>query len=448
MIETVYPMKRSEERIGGNCRKLPRNVRACGQSGPFPIYIEDYVETYIRRLTENCFPECAGIVLIGQVMETEVGRCLFVRGGICANRICDGDAPVFDEVVWNEVYEKIRLYFPGDEVVGWCVAGPGFRLLREEVFLRAHIDNFADSEKVFLCYESLEKELTVRICADGGFRVLPGYYVYYEKNDEMQNYMLEEEIPAPRTECREKKAEKKLTEYEKEEEPKQEEEVLPKKERNKSMRTDFLQLAAIACIVVLIVSVIVGTDSLSVLKESVLAGEKNATGDMFAVADDEVEDSGTPTRDPEAFAFGDFDFLENGSEKENVTEKPEEKPKEKPETTGENEITEQLQSEEIVPDEENAITDQAQEENDEKQVVEVAIQQPEQENPDVIEEETISVLAPTEYVSYLVKTGDTLAQICKQVYGSVELLDYICELNQLKDIDSIYAGQELIFPKK
>ena len=107
-----------------------------------------------------------------------------------------------------------------------------------------------------------------------------------------------------------------------------------------------------------------------------------------------------------------------------------------------------VQSEEIVPDEENAITDQAQEENDEKQVVEVAIQQPEQENPDVIEEETISVLAPTEYVSYLVKTGDTLAQICKQVYGSVELLDYICELNQLKDIDSIYAGQELIFPKK
>ena len=101
-----------------------------------------------------------------------------------------------------------------------------------------------------------------------------------------------------------------------------------------------------------------------------------------------------------------------------------------------------------MPDEENAITDQAQEENDEKQVVEVAIQQPEQENPDVIEEETISVLAPTEYVSYLVKTGDTLAQICKQVYGSVELLDYICELNQLKDIDSIYAGQELIFPKK
>ena len=109
MIETIYPIKNGETCIGGNSRKLPRNVRACGQSGPFPIYIEDYVETYIRRLTESYFPECAGIVLVGQVMETEIGRCLFIRGGICANRICDGDVPAFDEEVWNEVYEKIRL---------------------------------------------------------------------------------------------------------------------------------------------------------------------------------------------------------------------------------------------------------------------------------------------------------------------------------------------------
>ena len=160
MIENVYPVSNKEERIAGRSRRLPRNIRACGQSGgALPVYMEDYVGTYIRRLTETGFPECSAVVLVGQVMETEIGRCLFVRGAINASGICEGDRPVFGEDVWNEVYEKIRLYFPNDEVVGWCVAGPGFRMLQEEVFLRAHIDNFADCEKVFCCYESLEKEL-------------------------------------------------------------------------------------------------------------------------------------------------------------------------------------------------------------------------------------------------------------------------------------------------
>ena len=160
MIENVYPIRNMEEPVTGGNRKLPRNVRACGQSGGrFPVYMEDYAETYIRRLSEAGFPSCVAIILVGQVMETEVGRCLFVRGGVNANKICEGDVPIFGEEIWNEVYEKIRLYFPDDEVVGWCIAGPGFRLLQEEVFLRAHIDNFADCEKVFICYESLEKEI-------------------------------------------------------------------------------------------------------------------------------------------------------------------------------------------------------------------------------------------------------------------------------------------------
>ena len=60
----------------------------------------------------------------------------------------------------------------------------------------------------------------------------------------------------------------------------------------------------------------------------------------------------------------------------------------------------------------------------------------------------MTVLAPSEYSAYTVKPGDTLAQMCKEIYGTVELLDYICELNQLESVDLIYVGQELIFPKK
>ena len=427
MIENVYPVKSGVERIGGRSRKLPRNIRACGQSGPFPIYIEDYVETYIRRMAEACFPECMGMILVGQVMETEIGRCLFIRGGVGANKICAGDIPAFGEEVWNEVYEKIRLYFPGDEVVGWCIGGPGFRLLQENVFLRAHIDNFADSEKVFFCYESLEKELTIRICSGGGFCILPGYYIYYEKNDEMQNYMLAEELPAPAAkEVQQEVPEEAGVKAKKKE---QEKEALLKTEKPTAFRKDMVQLAAIACIIVLIVSIMVGTDTLSTLKESVLANGKNTENDIGAYDEEMVYGKDQiPTQDPEALAFGDFDFLNR--------EEPEKKPTALPEQQSTpNETEEPKPTPTPVPEE----------------VVEekkVAEQPPEEENPDVIEEETITVLAPAEYTSYMVKPGDTLAQICKEEYGSVELLYYICELNQLKDVDSIFVGQELILPKK
>ncbi len=434
MIENVYPIK-DNKAIGvtGRSRKLPRNIRACGHGGgPFPVYIEDYVGTYIRRLAESGFPECSAVVLVGQVMETEVGRCLFVRGAVNANKICVGDKPVFGEAVWNEVYEKIRLYFPEDEVVGWCVAGPGFRLLQEDIFLRVHIDNFADSEKVFMCYESLEKELALRICIGGGFCVLPGYYVYYEKNDEMQNYMLEE-APVERKEA--KTVQEPL-------------DVSQPEEKKKESKKDILQLAAIACIIVLIVSVMMGTDTLSLLKESAFAETENEQEEEVAFEEN------LSTEEAEKFAFGDFDFLDTTEPDE---EKEAEQEREEQEKESEDVKEEEKDDEKDDEESDNAFEEQIAKEpaGEPEQVAEADVSQPEKkeddteetENPDKIEEETVTVLSPSEYTSYIVKPGDTLAGICMEIYGSVELLHYVCELNQLKNIDSIYAGQELIFPK-
>jgi len=480
MIENVYPVSNMEERVAGRSRKLPRNIRACGQAGGIlPVYMEDYVETYIRRLTESGFPECSAVVLVGQVMETEIGRCLFVRGAINTSGICDGDRPVFGEKVWNEVYEKIRMCFPYDEVVGWCIAGPGFRLLQEDVFLRAHIDNFADREKIFCCYESLEKELVLRICEDGRFRILPGYYIYYEKNDEMQSYMLDETafIRKARRGGQETQ-ERNVTQDENK--TKCIEDIQRRKEvKSGSIRKDIIQLAAIACIIVLIVSVMMGTDTLSKLKESVFA---IGNGEQLVSEGEENADEGqNRIEDSEKLAFGDFDFLDKSTTEPDSTEqsegvKPETEHSEQAETVQTGSVGEEKQEEtqkgqkaeeqqetaQVNPDgAENTETAQEnpggagkQEISQQDEKRQETAQRDEnasgsgEENSDRIEEETVTVLAPTEYTSYTVKAGDTLAQVCKKVYGSVELLHYICELNQLRDVDSIYVGQELILPKK
>lgn len=435
MIENMYPIQKAETDIAKHSRKLPRNIRACGQGGgPLPVYLEDYVATYIRRMAESGYPNCSTMILVGQVMETEAGRCLFVRGGINANKICEGDRPVFGEEVWSEVYEKIRLFFPDNEVVGWCIAGPGFRMLQEDVFLRAHIDNFGDCEKVFIAYESLEKELTVRICRYGSFCTLPGYYVYYEKNDEMQNYMLDAASFRHPQADKTPDTVKTIALSEEQPEKKRKQSV-----SGTSTRKDLFQLGAIACIIILIISVMVGTDALSVLKESAYGDGSEHPGPTVSAEKEEQ---------PDAFAFGDFDFLDDESEVHQTIAETDKK-QEEIQTAEPGEEKEPEQEQTLVPEEsEQTENEEGKKEEEQNTTVQEADSATETDNPDRIEEETVTVLAPAEYNAYIVKSGDTLAQICQEMYGTVELLDYICELNQLESVDRIYVGQELIFPKK
>lgn len=47
---------------------------------------------------------------------------------------------------------------------------------------------------------------------------------------------------------------------------------------------------------------------------------------------------------------------------------------------------------------------------------------------------------------YMVQKGDTLVSICKKIYQTTAMMDKLCEANDIKDQDAIYAGQKLILP--
>jgi hypothetical protein len=65
--------------------------------------------------------------------------------------------------------------------------------------------------------------------------------------------------------------------------------------------------------------------------------------------------------------------------------------------------------------------------------------------PEVTEAEPASAL-PEGCVLYRVQPGDTLSSICVRLYGSHEQLENICVLNGLEDANLISEGQELIIP--
>ncbi len=47
---------------------------------------------------------------------------------------------------------------------------------------------------------------------------------------------------------------------------------------------------------------------------------------------------------------------------------------------------------------------------------------------------------------YVVKKGDTLASICKEVYGDMTYVNEVCELNGLENGNLIFIGQKLLLP--
>ena len=54
--------------------------------------------------------------------------------------------------------------------------------------------------------------------------------------------------------------------------------------------------------------------------------------------------------------------------------------------------------------------------------------------------------APVEYKKYIVKKGDTILGISKKNYGTTEMASQIIELNDLKDANKLYVGQEIKLP--
>ena len=96
----------------------------------------------------------------------------------------------FTREIWNHVYEKNKEYFPDQEIVGWYLSIPGCSMELHEVICRTHLDHFGGNDKVLMVMEPLEKEEAFYRYEDGELSRQPGFYIYYEKNEPMQNFLV------------------------------------------------------------------------------------------------------------------------------------------------------------------------------------------------------------------------------------------------------------------
>lgn len=170
---------------------MPKNLRQIGQAGEDrEIYIEDYVLSYVRYLGKEATSEYKIAVFLGETREWEGKTCIFIHGAMEVDDIDINQCSCFPKEIWEGIYQLIEEYFKEGSIVGWMVTKAGILLEPSEWLEKIHIDNFAGREKTLMIYDTLEREEAFFLFDEAHLKRTPGYVIYYEKNQEMQNYML------------------------------------------------------------------------------------------------------------------------------------------------------------------------------------------------------------------------------------------------------------------
>lgn len=170
--------------------KLPENIRQMGeQPEQNRVYIEDYVVTYMHQVFRKK-QEKAIVILVGKKGEGKAEDVSFVYGAIEVELDIQKEGHNFNAEKWKEIYELGYQHFPGAEVLGWACGVSLWNSHMDNAVRQIQKKHFSQEGKIFFMEDLGEKEEKVFRWENGELKKLPGYVVYYEKNPQMQDFML------------------------------------------------------------------------------------------------------------------------------------------------------------------------------------------------------------------------------------------------------------------
>lgn len=446
--------------------KIPKNLRQVGSAGSRnkAIYVEDYVMTYIKQLADKEHTGCRVAVLMGYYVKTEEGKNIFVKGAVEMTDTDFTNGIVFSDEGWTSMYENIKKYFSDVEIVGWSLTGPGFFIESEDKIRKVHMENFQGPDKILLKLDSMEKEESFYISENNQLVKQAGYYIYYEKNEEMQNYMVDNKESAGEEKNYSDHTTKKIRNV-----------IQEKKEVKDDNKSVIRLLYAASTLLAIIVLVIAATmldnydkmrnmeTALNTLTQSLNLNGDSETAeadesdnpDLIQQADNHTVDD-KEAKDPQSAddaAPGEENSnMEAADDKEGTTEvetvkgnveadpesgkKPEDSENNKPADT---------ESNKPEDTENNKPADKEADKNKEGNTkTTVADKEGSTGKTQDNEKDAVEASAPVKY--YTVKAGDSLAAISFELYHTFSYMDEIKEINGIEDEDKIYEGQKLILP--
>ena len=493
MIENIYTNTAAkEEGYPVTGKRPPKNVRQVGNfSGDLRIYLEDYVQSFTRWLAEQDYSKKCMAVLVGEFAKSEHTRDVYAYGAIVVEDACVNDTIEMGTEHWTKVYEAIKEYFPDGEIVGWFFGGTSFSQEQQDMLCRVHLDHFAGSDRILMRYDCLEREEEFYRFENGELSRQTGYYIYYEKNIEMQNYMVEKKQGKASGERGEdttvKEVRKKLGVAVDEESSKENTE---RREEKTDSGSRFLYAVGIVIAAIAVVSgasMIYNQERLKGFEQTLnqimgaveektdnaqdkegMTAKKNNSGNIFEnppvqetfqnsvpSADEEKPTAGA---EPDGMKTGETQPADTKTEESGNSEtKPTEQATQGEDAGAPSDMTGDLTTEDtgekITPipspadNESGEPADSQKDESGTQESGENTAKEEEGGN-DADEEQNgdKESFRAEDFTIYIVQPGDTLVGICMKRYGNLEQMEFIKTLNQLNNENLIYAYQELLVP--
>ena len=451
--------------------KLPKNVRQIGEGDTVVrLYLEDYVNTYLKRLYPVGKQTLRVGLLLGSTEQHDGTPYIFVDGAIEMEDVeTDGEKLIFSESSWKKAYQGIEESFPKRTIQGWFLcAGPGSQLSPLN-YWKQHNQYFAGKNQVMYLNQGLDGDESIYITSEDGFYRLRGHYISYERNQMMQDYMI------TRKDVRRIEAgshEQVIRDFRQRMVSRKEQANLNKGTANAlGMLCGVLSVAVLAGGVVLLNNYHKMQQMESVLASVLPAGVADWDEYQKQQAEEPdfiIEEMPGDVYPMETMSGETGEFFEAGSgNASDETESTDGTAAAETETAGQEAESANAGGEHAVPETETGGQGDAAEEVEEavpvtgsgsadtSEIMEqqrlVGMGKTGGEGDEGLEEDAAlpidyEAAEANGYEIYEIGEGETLYGICWKVYGDLSRLSEICRLNHLTDENRILAGQKLILP--
>ena len=156
--------------------KLPKNIRQIGERDKIlKLYLEDYVNTYLKRLQPLKGSDLRVGLLLGSREMREDVPFVFVDGALEMDSVTrEGERVEFTEDAWKKAYQQVEQMFPKRTVQGWFLCGAPGCSLSPLNYWRQHSQYFTGKNQLMYLNAGLDGEEAVYITSSDGFYKLRG----------------------------------------------------------------------------------------------------------------------------------------------------------------------------------------------------------------------------------------------------------------------------------
>lgn len=415
--------EKSEERYNMLIENID-SVRPMGDTDcDYVIYLEDYVYTYIYQYANTDLSCEHSAAIIGEYYPESREMIICGIMPIDKDKLSTVDEWINEEAV-EALQEEKESYFQGAKILGWLHMQPGYGTMLTMKEVKAHREIFDREGTLLLLVDPINKIETFYVYEDDTLKEQSGYYMYYDKNPCMQQYMLDRPFISVEKEETEDDVVNQFREIGK----------IRKKEYEHKKKMNLTVVAASIALLALSAVILKMNDQNA--KINGLQAELAQMSSKEAATGQDVSTSGEDANaqfvfNPEGAidaAIPDVTIIDRTGEEANA-------PKE--EVTADKvveEVVEEVAQEK--PAEEIPVT------NEEKVDIAEEVANTNEEGEQAVEAAT----QEEDYITYVVQEGDSLRKISFDHYQTELRTKEIIALNEIENGDDIYVGQKLKLP--